>query len=317
MSFLRLFVAGCLCALLAVGSFAVLASGSTRPTPLLPRAARLERAFSGGPTLELGRTDPSLQRGLEQALASGNARRLAARGDLALAVVDLSSSRVRYAAINGDRMMYAASLPKIAILLGAFEALEQGRLPDTPRLRQQLVDMIRISDNVAASNVLREVGFQGVADALTEGSVRLYDPLLGGGLWVGKAYGRDEYWQGDPVANLSHGATARQVARFFVMLHQGRLVSPQASGQMKAILGDPGIRHKFVRGLEARPGAVVYRKSGTWREYHADAALSAHGEAVYVAVGLVHDADGEQLLQRLIVDIDDLVCQPEAVPTAC
>ena len=77
---------------------------------------------------------------------------------------------------------------------------------------------------------------------------------------------------------------------------------------MKSILGNPGLNHKFVRGLDARPGARLYRKSGSWRHYHADAALVERPEARYVAVGLVEDPRGEEMLQRLIVALDDLVC---------
>lgn len=260
--------------------------------------------------LTLDQVDPELQAGLERVIAHIGGRVLAGRGDLGVALVDLSGDHPRFAAINGDSMMYAASLPKIAILLGAFTALEAGTLADTPALQEQLVRMIRVSDNTAASIVLEQVGYERVANTLLGEDLRLYDPRRGGGLWVGKAYGRDEYWERDPVADLSHGATPRQVARFYALLQKGELVSAKASARMKTILGNPGIAHKFVRGLASQPQASLYRKSGTWRDYHADSALIEHGDSVYVAVGLVHDADGEQLLQRLIAGIDALVCPP-------
>ncbi len=62
-----------------------------------------------------------------------------------------------------------------------------------------------------------------------------------------------------------------------------------------------------MRGLETRPGARIFRKSGTWRDFHADAALVERHDTKYVAVGLVHDAGGEGILQRLIVSLDSLV----------
>jgi beta-lactamase class A len=46
---------------------------------------------------------------------------------LALAVVDLSDlQNPRLAELNGNQMYYAASLPKIAILLGVFVEIEAG-----------------------------------------------------------------------------------------------------------------------------------------------------------------------------------------------
>ena len=84
-------------------------------------------------------------------------------------------------------------------------------------------------------------------------------------------------------------------------------MSEAASAEMMEMLGDPGIDSKFVRGLETRPGARIYRKSGSWKNYHADATLIVRPEGRYVAVGLVDDARGETILQRLIVYLDDLI----------
>jgi beta-lactamase class A len=192
--------------------------------------------------------------------------------------------------------------------------VDRGELQWTPGLRSQLVDMIRVSSNTAATAVLDQVGFAQVARAVQQAPYRLYDPV-DGGLWVGKAYGRNDYWQRDPVGNTSHGATARQAARFFVLLQKGLLVSPQASSRMKEILGDPGISHKFVRGLSGHPAAQIYRKSGTWRDYHADAALIEEGDRAYVAVGLARHPDGARILEQLIVTLDSLVPSPTAVRT--
>jgi len=101
------------------------------------------------------------------------------------------------------------------------------------------------------------------------------------------------------------------------MLEEGQLISADASLRMKEMLGDPGIHHKFVRGLDARPGATIYRKSGTWRNFHSDAALIERPDATYVAVGLVQSANGSSLLERLIVRLDDLVrAQPEPAAIA-
>lgn len=290
-------------ALLACVPAAVPAAPAGPAAPAAPLAVSLDRI------------DGSLQRGLEAAIDRLGARQLVRDGRMAVAVVDLGRSQPRVATINGDRMLYAASLPKIAILAGAFDALEHGTLQDSPELRDEMTRMIRVSDNRAATDVLHRVGFESVAATLQSPDLRLYDERRGG-LWVGKAYGQDDYWRRDPIAQLSHGATARQVARFFVLLEQGQLISAQASRQMKQILGNPGIRHKFVRGLEARPGARIYRKSGTWRDFHSDAALVERSDAKYVVVGLVQSPDGSRLLERLAVQVDDLIRRPAGTRVA-
>ncbi|MFQ5742318.1 MAG: serine hydrolase [Acidobacteriota bacterium] len=253
--------------------------------------------------------DPDLQDGLRRVVARLGLMEDAARGRLGIALVDLSrSGQMRAATINGDQMFYAASLPKIAIMLAAFEASAQGQIKLTPRRYRRVAQMIRSSDNAAATAVLDRVGFAKVASTLQADAYRLYEPRLGGGLWVGKAYAEDRYWHRDPMAGLSHAATPRQAARFFVLLDQGKLVSEVASAEMKRLLADSEIHHKFVRGLDKRPGASIYRKSGTWHDFHADAALVVRPDARYVAVGLVESRHGEEILQRLIVALDDLVC---------
>ena len=64
---------------------------------------------------------------MERSLHRLGLSRAAERKWLALAVVDVTDPRSpRVAAVNGDDMLYAASLPKIAILLGAFVLIEEG-----------------------------------------------------------------------------------------------------------------------------------------------------------------------------------------------
>jgi beta-lactamase class A len=232
---------------------------------------------------------------------------------LAVALVDLSAaSAPRLAMLNGDHMMYAASLPKIAILLGAFVQAERGRLLlDEPTL-DSLHRMIRSSSNADASAVLAKVGEDDLVEILTSPRYRLYDPTTGGGLWVGKAYGKAPAYRRDPLHGLSHGATAFQVARFYYLLDRGELVSPELTRQMKEALSEPGIRHKFVKGLESRPDARLYRKSGTWRQFHSDSALVEGRRRRFILVGIAEDPRGGEWLERIAAPLHDLVDPPPA-----
>ena len=228
---------------------------------------------------------------------------------LSVALVDVTDPAYpRLAMVNGDEMMYAASLPKIAILFGAFQKAHEGRLRLDDSLRRQMVDMIRYSSNEAATHVLNKVGRDYLSGLLQSRHYRFYDANLNGGLWVGKAYASGRAYQRDPLHNISHGATVYQVARFYYMIETGRLVSPEYSRQMKEIMSNPGIHHKFVKGLEeSRPDARIYRKSGSWREYHADSAIVERAGRRYIAVALAEHHKGGEWMQRLIVALDDIV----------
>ncbi len=252
--------------------------------------------------------DAGLQARLERVVAAQGLARPVSSQHLALALVDLSSpARPRLAMLNGDSMLYAASLPKIAILLGAFVEAEQGRLPlDEPHV-QALTQMVRYSSNAAASQVLGWVGERRLIDILESPRFAFYDPAGPGGLWVGKSYGPSPAFRRDPVAGLSHGATAFQVARFYCLLDAGALVSADLTRQMKDVLSRPGLHHKFVKGLEGRPGITIYRKSGTWRDFHSDSALVEAGPHKYVLVGIAHDPQGGDWLERLAAPLHDLI----------
>jgi beta-lactamase class A len=256
-------------------------------------------------------TCPDLQKGLEGSLASLNLDKAVSNKELCVAVVDITDTDApRVAAVNGNEMMYAASLPKIAILLGAFDRIERGELSLTGDIRDKLTRMIRNSSNHDATEMLNMVGKDYLARLLESPRYRLYDPAMNGGLWVGKDYGKAVAWKRDPLHNLSHGATAIQVARFYYLLETGRLVSPEMSQEMKEILGQSAIHHKFVKGLEeARPGAKIFRKSGSWRDFHADSGIIEHGGHRYIAVALAHDPAGGQWLKQIIVSLDDLICR--------
>ena len=184
--------------------------------------------------------DPLLQSQLEARLARNKTwRTLIQNRKMAVAVVDLSvPGAARFARVNGNVMMYAASLPKLAILLGAAQALEDGLLVETPEVLEDMNAMIRFSNNAAATRMYERVGFEKIKSVLMDPRYALFDTTYGGGLWVGKPYG-DGPRHGDPLHNLSHGATVSQVSRFYYLLATGRLVNRARSRQMLDILSNP------------------------------------------------------------------------------
>jgi len=221
---------------------------------------------------------------------------------IAIVLVDITDlERPRVAEFNGDVMMYAASLPKIAILLGALVEVERGTLELDDELRGSLTRMIRESSNADATAVLNRVGFENLANILRSRRFRLYDPSRNGGLWVGRDYGGGTLWRRDPLHAISHGATAMQTARFYYLAAAGRLLKPRLNDALLEILSQPAIEHMFVKGLDdVNPDATIYRKSGTWKHYYADSGIVAADSYRYIIVALTRTPQGASILERLI-----------------
>lgn len=258
--------------------------------------------------------DDRLQRELISHLDKLGLGRVVNQGRLAVALVDITDlEHPRLAHVNGNKMMYAASLPKIAILFGAFYEMATGTLKRTAGLMRDLTNMIRVSSNEAATRVLNQVGPYKLNRLLQSSPYRFYDVKTNGGLWVGKAYGKSPAFQRDPLHAISHGATAWQVARFYYLIENEDLISPRASREMKSILGTPGIHHKFVAGLQAvHPDSEIFRKSGTWHTFHCDSAIVERDGRSYIAVALADDPNGGELLKKIIVAMDNIIFKPLA-----
>ena len=252
--------------------------------------------------------DPGLQRQLEATLGALGLSEAVARKQLTVSLVDVTDlEEPRLATVNGDEMLYAASLPKIAILLGVFVEIERGNMTLDEETRRSLTEMIRVSSNEEATRMLNRVGKQNLIDMLRSDRFRLYDPLVNGGLWVGKEYGKSAAYRRDPLHNLSHGATALQVARFYYLLETEQLLEPRLCREMKAIMGEPAIEHKFVKGLAAVPDVRLYRKSGTWSNWHSDSAIVEAGASKYIVVALTNHPKGARWLTLLIRPLHNLI----------
>lgn len=255
--------------------------------------------------------DGDLQRALEKHLKQNKDwARLISRKKMAVGLVDLSdSNNVKFARVNGSVMMYAASLPKLAILLAAYQSFEDGTLEETPEVLEDIRIMIGQSDNAASTRMIDRIGFKKIETVLTDPRYELYDTRWGGGLWIGKRYAKPGKRYPDPLMGLSHGATVTQVCRFYYLLSMGKLVNRERSEQMLDVLSDPELHHKFVNTLDRiAPSAKLYRKSGTWKKWHSDSAL-VWGPLWrrYIVAALVEDPNGEQICRNLIPVVEDVL----------
>jgi len=256
--------------------------------------------------------DPDLQFKLDKELnANPKWRNLIAQKKMAVGLVDLSNPKqTKFARINGNHMMYAASLPKIAILLASMDAIEKGELKETEEVRKDMRLMISKSDNRASTRMIDRIGYDKIEAVMTDPSYEFYDEELGGGLWVGKRYGGGGDTNREPLKNLSHAASVTQVCRFYYLLANGRLVNENRSEQMLKIMEDPELHHKFVNTLdEIAPEARLFRKSGSWKTYHSDSVLvwGKDPNRRYVLVALVDDPSGEQIIRKLVISVEQVL----------
>lgn len=249
-----------------------------------------------------------LQSALERELNALSLSGAVDRQQLSVTVIDITDHESpRLAELNGELNMYSASLPKIAILLGAVQKINDGELELTPAFEQQLTNMIRHSSNADASSVLDRVGAPYLADLLQSDRYQLYKKDGAGGLWVGRPYSRGPVWKRDPINQISHGASSHEVARFYYMLATGQLVSPESCELMIEILSEPAIKHKFVSGLKQYPDAKILRKSGTWKTYHSDSAIVSRGGRQYILVALANDQQGGQWMEKIAMMADRII----------
>lgn len=251
--------------------------------------------------------DLQLQEGLEAIIEKQGLTNAIKKQELSVVLVIVTDpNQPHLAELNGSNMVYAASLPKIAILLGAAVEIDEGRLELNDELQVDLDNMIRYSCNACATKVLEQVGREELLEILQSPKYNFYDQNGTGGLWVGKDYAPGTAYHRDPVANLSHGATAFQAARFYYELQNGNLASPEQTKLMMEALSNPGIQHKFVKGLKAFPGLELFRKSGSWRDYHADSALVRTKGLAYIIVALSHNPKGAVWLEKLAAPLHKL-----------
>lgn len=271
--------------------------GTTRPAAPTTRAAARYVLGYDSPV------DPELQGRVEKIDASLREKLGMSGEQTAVGVLDLK--RLRLALIHPDRIEYAASVPKVGILLAYFAAHPDAARRLDATTQHELGLMAKASSNEMAAKFSQQLGLKAIQRVLDEHG--FYDKDRGGGIWVGKHYGKSPERYPDPVGGHSHAATVRQLLRFFLLLEQEALVSPEASRKMREIFASPEIPHdniKFVKGLAGRDVQII-RKWGTWQEWRHDAAVVTGPGRHYILVALTRHPKGDEYLVELARAVDD------------
>jgi beta-lactamase class A len=252
-------------------------------------------------------TDPPLQRQLEAIDTRLREQFGLTTEQAAAGVLDLKS--LRLAMIHPDRIDYAASVAKVGILLAYFQLHPSAATNLDSNTRHELGLMAKASSNEMAAKYSRQMGLREIQAVLN--SYHFYDTNHGGGIWMGRHYGGGGERIGDPLSDNSHAATVRQLLRYFLLLEQGKLVSPEASRTMRDIFASPDIPHdniKFVKGLAGRDVQII-RKWGTWQDWFHDSAVITGPDRYYILVAMTHHPKGDDYLVALATAVDDLMSQ--------
>jgi beta-lactamase class A len=223
----------------------------------------------------------------------------------AVGVLDLRT--LRLAMVRPDYELYAASVAKLGIMLAFFQLHPAAATNLDATTRHELGLMVRPSSDEMATKFASEMGLKAIQQVLD--SYHFYDASRGGGLWVGKYYGKSGERYGDPVNDHSHAATVRQLLRFYLLLEQRKLVSPTASQTMLDVLATPDIpadNIKFVKGLAGRDVQIL-RKWGSWEDWLHDTAIVTGPGRCYIVVALTHHPRGDEYLVDFAGAVDDLM----------
>ncbi len=253
--------------------------------------------------VSLGRSDPAFQSRIEAIDAEVRAKHAIPAGQTDVGVLDLVHHRL--AMIHPDQEEYAASVAKVGILLAWFQLHPQ---PPDPQTRHELGLMVKISSNEMATKFSRQMGLEQVQHVID--AYDLWDPEHGGGIWFGKHYGPGGERAFDLYNNV-HGVTVRKLLRFWMLLDEDKLVSPQASETMKETFASPDIPPdviKFRKGLEGRDVQIL-SKTGSYGDWLHDSALITGPGRHYILIGLTTNPCGDEYLEDLARAVDDLLQQ--------
>ena len=207
---------------------------------------------------------------------------------LSLVLVDLTRpNQLATATVRPDWETFPASLGKIAILLGVVDKARTTNHPEElVTLRPSMDRMIKASSNEDASALFAWAGHASIVDAVARH--HLYDEKTGGLWWTPSAP-----WPKSPKEQLRIAATARQVARYFLMMEQGKLVSPDDSRTIKGVLRNAGLA-LFSQGIQKRFGDTqYYGKPGILGKEIAEGMLIESPGARYIVAIVMkgHDKD--------------------------
>ncbi len=202
-----------------------------------------------------------------------------AQDALSVVVVDITNPKsIKTAMVRPDWETFTASLSKIIVLLGTVTEFG-GSQREWRKVKERAEDMIKGSSNEAAISLFKEVGHRRVRDAAAAHG--LYDDVRGGIWWVPRSS-----FPMSPKTGVKICATSRKVARYFVLMEQGRLNNARDSRLIKDVLHNSKLALLHGGVVKAEPGARYFGKPGVLHEDVSEGML-IEGERVRYIVAVI------------------------------
>lgn len=205
-----------------------------------------------------------------------------------------------YAGVRSDEPMPAASLIKLPIMVALHDAWKSGALTRTAKDEESLRRAITVSDNLSADWLIDRLGTSQINSWLDDhgyARTRLRHKLLG------------------PRSEGPNVATTEDLSKLMLEIAQGKLISAEASGEMRSLLLAQTRRTRIPSGAPAI--ATVGNKTGTLLGIVNDAAFveTPDGRRYAIAV-LVSNAGGDvatsNAIARLSGEVYELIASAPA-----
>jgi beta-lactamase class A len=232
------------------------------------------------------------------------ARRKRAVRNVGIAVVDLAHGQAY--GVAPHRIFRPASVIKLAVMVGAFQAAPEMPPKTFDRLRPDIRRMIVDSDNPSTTRLVRRLG-----------RARINTAMRALGL-PGIALKPRQSPRGVLAGSQ---ANAAEVALLLARLARREVVSPPASEEMLLLLGAQHRRNRIPAGLTAQRGVWVGNKTGTLPGLVHDAGIVidlpsslAYTLAIFTE-GAPSERAGERLCAALSAEVYRLLRSPHAFST--
>jgi Beta-lactamase enzyme family len=220
-----------------------------RRMPPLPAASDPKGAAGGGwmpppPTPVAFATEGAIPQRLGALVAEARRKRLVRA--VGIALVDLTRGQAY--GVAPHRVFRPASVIKLAVMVGAYQAAATMPVKAFERLQPDLRRMITVSDNPSTTRLVRRLGkarINAAMGALGLPGIGLQPKPSPRGVLVGSR------------------ADAAEVALLLAKLARREVVSRAASEEMLLLLGAQQHRSRIPAGLTAQRGVWVGNKTGT------------------------------------------------------
>lgn len=186
-------------------------------------------------------------------------------GEWSVYIKDLSNDEV--ISIN-DKPMDSASLIKLYIMGAVLEQINNGTLEETTSINTMLMDMIMVSDNTAANDLVKLLSPD---RSHREGTEIVNSFAARHGFLSTEQYNGLNDSSLVVTSNKTNHTSAKDCGEFLAAVYDGKLVSHLASRKMENMLMSQEITYKIPTGLPS--GVISANKTGETDTVENDSAI--------------------------------------------